>query len=221
MNTPSEFPLLPEPPELSAEEAGYLARSAAGAIQSEVSGSVEEDARPGVEGRPEEVPLRLQERLGAFVTIFRGEGLRGCLGNAEGREPLYLAVPRLARAAVSRDHRFTPVTPDELPGIRVELSLLGALTLLPGHEQVLLADLDPMRCGVYLHARGRTGLLLPQVARRLGWSARELLDQVCVKAGLPPDAWRDPDARLFGFTAGSRDLLAAGDLPQPSHGAEP
>jgi AmmeMemoRadiSam system protein A len=159
--------------------------------------------------------------VGAFVTIFRGESLRGCLGNAEGREPLYLAVPRLARAAVSRDYRFDPIRPEELPGIRVELSLLGDLTPLPGLQRVLLAELDPMRCGVYLLAHGRTGLLLPQVARRLGWSARELLEQVCSKAGLPPDAWRESEARIFGFTAHSRDLLGTGEFPRLSDGGEP
>jgi hypothetical protein len=34
------------------------------------------------------------------------------------------------------------------------------------------------------------GLLLPQVAVENGWNRETFLDQACVKAGLPPDAWK-------------------------------
>jgi uncharacterized protein (TIGR00296 family) len=45
------------------------------------------------------------------------------------------------------------------------------------------------------------GLLLPQVAKERNWSAQRFLEETCNKAGLPPDAWRDPATRIFGFTA--------------------
>jgi AMMECR1 domain-containing protein len=44
-------------------------------------------------------------------------------------------------------------------------------------------------------------LLLPKVAQEYGWDARKTLETVCWKAGLEPDAWRAPDARLQVFTA--------------------
>jgi AMMECR1 domain-containing protein len=47
----------------------------------------------------------------------------------------------------------------------------------------------------------RSGLLLPQVAVEQGWSREELLEWTCRKAGLPPDAWKDPRTEIFVFSA--------------------
>ena len=44
------------------------------------------------------------------------------------------------------------------------------------------------------------GLLLPQVATEWGWDAEQFLRQTCVKAGLPPAAWRQ-GARVYRFAA--------------------
>ncbi len=44
------------------------------------------------------------------------------------------------------------------------------------------------------------GLLLPQVPVEWGWDRETFLDQTCVKAGLPPSAWRH-GATLRAFTA--------------------
>jgi AMMECR1 domain-containing protein len=93
------------------------------------------------------------------------------------------------------------VTRSELRFLRVEITLLGALTRLPNEVPCLLEGLDPRECGLYLRGRGRTGLLLPQVARRLGWDAEELLDQVSLKAGLDGNVWKDPRTELYGFRA--------------------
>jgi len=46
-----------------------------------------------------------------------------------------------------------------------------------------------------------SGLLLPQVPVEEGWDREEFLRGVCRKAGLPEDAWKDKDAKLFAFTA--------------------
>ena len=46
------------------------------------------------------------------------------------------------------------------------------------------------------------GVFLPQVATETGWSKEQFLSQLCAqKAGLPPDAWKDPNAHLEIFTA--------------------
>jgi len=57
----------------------------------------------------------------------------------------------------------------------------------------------------------RHGLFLPQVADETGWSKEDFLSQLCAqKAGLPPDAWKDPATRIEVFTAdvfSERDAL--------------
>jgi AMMECR1 domain-containing protein len=62
-------------------------------------------------------------------------------------------------------------------------------------------EVEPGRHGVMLSVRGHRALFLPQVATEQGWDRETLLDQLCLKAGLEPGAWRDPSARIEVFQA--------------------
>ncbi len=53
--------------------------------------------------------------------------------------------------------------------------------------------------GVQVVQGQASGLFLPSVAVEANWDARRFLDQVCVKAGLPPSAWKDDATRLYTF----------------------
>ncbi len=55
--------------------------------------------------------------------------------------------------------------------------------------------------GLVIEAEGRSGLLLPQVAPEQGWDRERFLEGVCMKAGLPPDAYKWEDAKLQKFQA--------------------
>src|SRR5262245_16668058 len=68
----------------------------------------------------EMTPLR--NAGGAFVTLRRGKRLRGCIGQLLAEAPLPEVVAYCAKAAALNDPRFTPVQPDELPEIEIELS---------------------------------------------------------------------------------------------------
>jgi AmmeMemoRadiSam system protein A len=193
------FPLVPDPPRLSREAERVLGRLAAEAI---AAYCLRRD--PGLV--EDAVGLALHDlslRTGVFVTLYEAGELRGCLGSAEGREPLQEAVPRLAVAAASRDVRFQPVELEALGRLRIEITLLGSLVRLPCEQTTLLRGLDTRRHGVTIRKGDLTGLYLPQVARRLGWGARELLAEVSLKAGLAEDAWREPEAEIYAFTAWS------------------
>ncbi|MFX0152181.1 MAG: AMMECR1 domain-containing protein, partial [Candidatus Hodarchaeota archaeon] len=43
------------------------------------------------------------------------------------------------------------------------------------------------------------GLLLPQVPVNNNWDLTTYLNYVCLKAGLPPDAWTDLDTKISCF----------------------
>lgn len=132
-----------------------------------------------------------------FVTLRdQGHGLRGCIGTQVEDRPLYRAVQEMAVAAASRDPRFAPVTADELDELVIEISVLSNQQPCPGPEAVTIGT-----HGLTIAAGGRRGLLLPQVASEAGWDAATFLSQVCAKAGLPADAWTQPDAQLETFTA--------------------
>jgi len=130
----------------------------------------------------------------AFVTLTKNGRLRGCIGYTEAVAPLFKVVQECAVAAGTEDPRFPPVSPDELPSLRVEISVLTPLVpIRPGEVEV-------GRHGLMVAQGGMRGLLLPQVPVEWGWDRETFLEQTCVKAGLPPSAWRH-GATLQAFTA--------------------
>jgi AmmeMemoRadiSam system protein A len=132
---------------------------------------------------------------GAFVTLHvRGE-LRGCIGRFDPDTPLYLAVEQLAVAAATRDPRFDPLRAEELPDVRVEISLLSPL--IDGKPE----DVELGKHGLVITRGVRRGLLLPQVALEHNFTREQFLDETCAKAGLPPGAWRQEGTTLQLFTA--------------------
>lgn len=140
---------------------------------------------------------RLNETEGAFVTITKHGDLRGCIGNIIGQEPLYETVRDMAVAAASEDPRFTPLTVAELGEIHLEISVLSQPRRVKDASEIQLG-----RHGVIVKNGIHQGVFLPQVADETGWNKEEFLSQLCSqKAGLPRDAWKDPDTALYIFTA--------------------
>jgi AmmeMemoRadiSam system protein A len=144
------------------------------------------------EGDPE-----LTRPSGSFVTLNeRGGELRGCIGSIVAVQPLHESVASNARAAAFRDPRFYPLTPAELDGVHLEISVLGPI------ERVIDPNtIEVGRDGLIVSRGGSAGLLLPQVAVEWEWDRETFLAQTCVKAGLPSTAWREPGTKLEKFTA--------------------
>jgi AmmeMemoRadiSam system protein A len=135
------------------------------------------------------------EVFGAFVSLHRGDDLRGCLGTLDGPIRLAGAVARLAASVCHEDPRFPPVALDELVDLVIEVSVLT-----PPRLVVDVAAVEVGRHGLIVEQRGRKGLLLPQVAPEHGWDREALLMHTCRKAGLPGDAWRR-GADIYRFEA--------------------
>jgi AmmeMemoRadiSam system protein A len=133
---------------------------------------------------------------GAFVTLRRRGTLRGCIGVIPAARPMWETVRDMAVAAAVRDPRFPPVEPEEVDDLRVEISVLAPLRRIRDVEEVAVG-----RDGLYVVRGALSGLLLPQVATEQGWDRESFLDHTCVKAGLPRDAWRDPETELHAFEA--------------------
>ena len=145
----------------------------------------------------ERVEEDLRRPSGAFVTLRRREDgdLRGCIGYIEALYPLVETVQRAAVSAATEDHRFDPVGPEELDDLIIDISVLEpAAPIRP--EEVRVGT-----HGLIVQRGRRRGLLLPQVPVEQGWDVTTFLDHTCLKAGLAPGAWRDPETRLLGFAA--------------------
>ena len=134
---------------------------------------------------------------GAFVTLHEAGGeLRGCIGSIQAVAPLFQAVSSSAINAAFRDPRFFPVTPEELPALHIEISVMSPIVPVASVEEIEVG-----RDGLIIARGSRAGLLLPQVATEYGWDRETFLRHTCIKAGLPPDSWRSPEVRIERFSA--------------------
>ncbi len=139
-----------------------------------------------------------REPRGAFVTLKRGELLRGCIGRPEPLQPFGRAVVESA-AAATRDPRLEPVRAGEMARISVEVTCLGPLEPLGGPPLDFPKRVEVGGHGLVVRRGPRAGLLLPQVAAEHGWDSEEFLCETCAKAGLPMDAWLVSGTQVFAF----------------------
>ena len=174
-------------PPLTEEERRILLRLAREALEMGVRGGALNEEIPSL-------PPALLALQGAFVTLRKQDRLRGCIGHVRGDAPLYRTVRECAVGAAIADPRFSPITPQEVPSIHIEISVLSDPQVV-APEQVEVG-----KHGLFISQGNRRGLLLPQVAVEWRWDREEFLEQTCLKAGLPEDAWRH-GATIEAFTA--------------------
>jgi uncharacterized protein len=136
----------------------------------------------------------LAEPRGAFTSLYLNGELRGCVGYVLPVSSVYRAVIDTARAAAFEDTRFYPVTIEEAPQLKIELSILSPPLPISAEE------VEVGRHGLLISLAGQRGLLLPQVPAERNWDRITFLQQTCRKAGLPPDAWQK-GALIEAFTA--------------------
>ena len=137
----------------------------------------------------------LKGAWGAFVTLQEEGDLRGCIGHMWSNQELYLLVQQMAVAAATEDPRFEPVQARELPDLDIEISVLSPMELVKD-----VSEIEVGRDGLYIVSGPYAGVLLPQVATEWGWDRDEFLREVCLKDGLPTDAW-EKGATLYRFGA--------------------
>jgi AmmeMemoRadiSam system protein A len=152
------------------------------------------------------------ERHGLFVTLHVAKKLRGCMGVIEGYTNLGETLARCAADAALNDPRFSRMCAEELDALEIDVSLLTPLQPM-GSEEVEIGV-----HGLLVERGSRRGLLLPQVAVEHRLSREQFLGETCAKAGLPRDAWKDPETKLYGFQceiiAEARSPLAEKQSPR-------
>jgi hypothetical protein len=148
---------------------------------------------PGAPHRPS-----LVAPAAVFVSLHEGDDLRGCIGTTAEGAPIYRAIQEMAVAAATRDPRFPALRLDALPGVTIEISVLGGRAAVREPAEI---EIGAHGLLVASRTTGQRGLLLPKVAVEHGWDAPTFLDHTCEKAGLPRNFWRSPDALIERFTA--------------------
>jgi hypothetical protein len=145
---------------------------------------------------PEPSTNRLRQSLGAFVTLKIGGRLRGCIGHLVGDKPLNETVAEMAKAAAFQDPRFPPLSRQEFDNLETEISILSPLEPCPDPRKIEVG-----RHGLVIRKGRNSGLLLPQVPVEWGWDRETFLKHTAMKAGIPAEAWKDPDTEILWFEA--------------------
>jgi hypothetical protein len=199
---------------LSADEGMVAVRLARRALESALNPRTAPEPLSSVEET--HLPPVFDEHRGVFVTLKRHPSgmLRGCIGYPLPVLPLRSALVRAAVSAAVEDYRFRPVAATELPRLTIEVSVLTPpepLRFSSSEEAIRAVKVG--RDGLIVEGLGTSGLLLPQVAPEEGWSAEELLDGTCEKAGLPPRSWQDPRVKVRRFEAEIfREVAPGGEI---------
>jgi len=138
---------------------------------------------------PKNIPSKLKEKRGAFVTLTINGQLRGCIGHILPVQELYKDVIENARAAAFNDPRFPPLKKEELPNLKIEISILDLPKKLEYESPQMLIDyLNKNKPGVILKKGPYQATFLPQVWEELP-NPEDFLTHLCLKAGLPADEW--------------------------------
>ncbi len=139
------------------------------------------------------VPMILQQKCGAFVSLHKQGRLRGCIGHFGEDIPLYEIVAEMARAAAFEDPRFQPLRREELDEVDIEISVLTPMRRIQS-----LDEFELHRHGIYIRKGRRSGTFLPQVADEVNWTKEEFVGHCSQdKAGLGWDGWRDAELYVY------------------------
>jgi len=172
-----------EPPTLNSAERDVVLQLASDSIRTQLA-----TGHPLTINQAEYTPI-LQRETATFVTLLLDGQLRGCCGSVLPVEPLVVNVGRSASSAAFHDPRFESLMPNELPLLELHVSLLSHP--LPIHyqdESDLLSQLRPDTDGLILRYLSLKGVFLPSVWKHIS-SRSEFLNQLKIKAGLPPIFW--------------------------------
>jgi AmmeMemoRadiSam system protein B/AmmeMemoRadiSam system protein A len=134
----------------------------------------------------------LNEAMGAFVSIYVGGKLRGCIGGFARKKTLNVLVQEMAVSA-SHDRRFDPIKPDELDQMEIEISVLSPLKKADSVDEIELG-----KHGIYIKQGNNSGTFLPQVAAKTGWSIEDFLGHCSRdKAGLGWEGWKTAEVFVY------------------------
>ncbi len=136
---------------------------------------------------------------GVFVSLKRQGRLRSCCGSFGRTLPLPQAIQEAAHRTATNDPRFPRISPSEIANLDTEVWLLFAPEQVEARGEARIDAITIGKHGLQIIRGDNRGLLLPGVATDNHWNAEVFLDNVCIKAGLPPTAWRDDDTTLFRF----------------------
>ncbi len=141
----------------------------------------------------------LNRKAGVFVTIYKNNDLRGCIGNILPEKSIIEGVKDNAINAAFRDPRFPPLSKHEVDDIKIEVSVLSPPEKLEyDGPQDLIKKLRPNIDGVIIQKGWAKATFLPQVWEKLP-NPKDFLTHLCFKAGLYGNAWQKEPLEVYTY----------------------
>ncbi len=138
---------------------------------------------------------KLHKPLGAFVSLYINDKLRGCVGRFQTSVPLYQTIQDMVISAATKDTRFDPVRKSELKKITIEISVLSELKRIQSPDELIVG-----KHGIFVKKGKQSGTYLPQVVISENMTATDFIEHCAqYKAGLNPGEWHH--AELYTYTA--------------------
>lgn len=138
----------------------------------------------------------LKQAKGAFTTFDTADDkLRGCIGRIITSGPLYKTVADVTIDTALKDTRFSPVTKEEVPSLKLKLSILDQPKKVKGYKNIIIG-----KHGIILKSNGKSAVFLPEVPIDFKWNLQQTLTRLTKKAQLPADIWKTDDAQFEVFT---------------------
>ncbi len=147
------------------------------------------------------LPKKLLEKKACFVTLKIGEELRGCIGNLEAVQPLYIDIIENSFNAAFRDPRFFPLKQKEFDELEVEVSILtDPVDLSYSSANDLLKKIVAGEDGLIISKNYSKATFLPSVWEELP-KKEDFLSHLCLKAGLASEEWKKGTLKIKRYYA--------------------
>ena len=150
----------------------------------------------------EKTSEEFKDKRGVFVTLYTypERELRGCIGFPEPILPLGMAICESAKAAAYEDPRFVPLRKNETVIFEISVLTKPKLIKIKNIEEYF-DKIKIGRDGLVIDCEGMRGLLLPQVAIEQKWDVKSFLNNLCLKAGLLEETWKEGECKIYNFEA--------------------
>ena len=129
---------------------------------------------------------------GCYVTLRNHDQVRGSMGFPQPDQLLIDAVVAAAEKAAFNDPRYPPLEKEEFNAVTIEISVLTKPKLIMvRNPEEYLKEITIGVDGIIVKGVWEYGILFPNEAIRYGNNLPFMLNQVCIRAQLPADAWQD------------------------------
>lgn len=154
----------------------------------------------GMKYRPRVRDPLLKEKSGVYVTLMKGNEVRGDSGFIYPTYELWNATRMSAVNAAFMDARYKPLEKREIELLDIVVTVIGQVEKLRAASLRDLSALNIGKDGVMVVGLNTSAVMLPQVAVEMDLGPIQFVESACESAGLTEDAWAGKNVSVYRFS---------------------